>query len=86
MQKVLFAVAGASALLAAGVASAQGLPPGTVPPVYGSVWSANQLNGLTLGAAATSPRSARMSDTVVPQAPARNVNLSPAPRDVRPGS
>ena len=43
MKKLLFAAISASTLLGAAAASAQGLPVGTTPPNYGSVWSANKI-------------------------------------------
>jgi hypothetical protein len=55
LKRLFLASVSASMLLGVAVASAQGLPPGSVPPVYGSkVWSVNRQ--------ASSDRDVRMSD------------------------
>jgi hypothetical protein len=43
LRHFLFAAVSASIVLAGTTAFAQGLPAGTQPPVYGSIWAANKL-------------------------------------------
>jgi hypothetical protein len=48
LKKLLFAGVGASILVSAAAASAQGLPAGTYPQTYGSAWTAGRLRAKDL--------------------------------------
>src|ERR1700709_788541 len=85
VQKLLLSAAGVSILLGVGTASAQGLPPGTVPPVYGSTWGANQLKIQALNASGTSTQQAGTGLTMNPQVAKQDVKTSPLSHTVRPG-
>jgi hypothetical protein len=66
--KVLSTVLSASMLLGVGAASAsaQGLPPGTMPPVYGSDWAALQLRSQDLKASTSGSRQYETGQAAAP--------------------
>jgi hypothetical protein len=73
MKKLLFAAMGASMLVSGAAAFAQGVPAGTVPPIYGSVWAAQKL------AADRAAEQSKVSQSSVPGTVDRTANSS-APR------
>ena len=65
LRKSLSIVLSASMLLGAGAASAsaQGLPAGTAPPVYGSVWSGEQMRSSNMYVPASDSNMSKISQS-----------------------
>jgi hypothetical protein len=81
MKTLLLAAAGASMLMTAGLLTpgtsfAQGLPPGSVPPVYGSEWTVGVSKAENLNASDTGLDHATAGRTATPGSAARGATQS----------